>query len=71
MESDWEKVGRKVLENWEKGFSKGWAGCQDPYLKEIRISRIGQGEVGDWEERRHARRVQLHMVGATLGTTES
>ena len=69
MESDWEKLGRQVqgrqLENWEKGVSKGWAGCQDPHLKEIRILRTGQGETGDWEERRHARRVQLckHVHG--------
>lgn len=51
MESDPEKVGRKgqgcKVENWEKGFSKGWAGCQDPHLKETRIPRTGQGEVGN------------------------
>lgn len=63
MESDWEKVGRKVqggkLENREKGFSKGWTRCQDPHLKRIRIPRTGLEEVGDCVEKRHARRVQL------------
>lgn len=60
-----EKVQGCKLENWEKGFSKGWTRCQDPHLKKIRIPRTGQGEVGDWEERRHTRRVQLckHVDG--------
>lgn len=69
MESDWEKVGRKAqgrkLESWEKGFSKGWAACQDPHLKETGIPRTGQGEVGSWEKRRQSGRVQLckHVGG--------